>query len=66
MFARACGNRCCDRLPCDRYGKVTWAKGCAINSQDTTGFAAAIAAVGQADISVFVGGLDQSQECVVT
>ena len=41
---------------------IIYAQGCDINSNDTSGFAAAIAAAEQADVVVFVGGLDNTQE----
>jgi beta-glucosidase len=42
--------------------KVGYAKGCDINSVDTSGFAAAAALAASSDVVVYVGGLDQSQE----
>lgn len=42
--------------------KVTYVKGCEINSTSTTGFNAALTAADQADYVIFVGGLDQTQE----
>jgi xylan 1,4-beta-xylosidase len=42
--------------------EVTYALGCDIDSEDTEGFAAALAAVSGADATVLVMGLDQSQE----
>jgi len=42
--------------------KVLYAKGCDINSTDTTGFAAAVSYAQSADVVVFCGGLDPSQE----
>lgn len=42
--------------------QVEFAPGCAINSTDTMGFAAARAAAMASDVVVFVGGLDQTQE----
>ncbi|MEJ2738111.1 MAG: glycoside hydrolase family 3 C-terminal domain-containing protein, partial [Anaerolineae bacterium] len=39
-----------------------YAKGCDINSDDTSGFAAAIEAARNSDVVVFVGGLDSTQE----
>ena len=45
-----------------RGAKVTHVKGCDIASNSTTGFAAAVAAAQDADVVLFVGGLDQSQE----
>ena len=41
---------------------VVYAKGCDINSADTSGFDQAIAAARAADVVVFVGGLDNTQE----
>jgi beta-glucosidase len=41
---------------------VVYAKGCDINSADTSGFDQAIAAARTADVVVFVGGLDNTQE----
>ena len=41
---------------------VVYAKGCDINSADTGGFDRAIAAARAADVVVFVGGLDNTQE----
>lgn len=42
--------------------RVRYAKGCDINSNDTSGFAAAVAAARGADAVLFFGGLDPSQE----
>lgn len=42
--------------------KVIYEKGCDINSQDTTGFEPAIAAAKEAEVVIFVGGLDSTQE----
>lgn len=42
--------------------RVRYAKGCDINSTDTIGFAAAVTAVTGADVVLFFGGLDPSQE----
>ncbi|MCR5889135.1 glycoside hydrolase family 3 C-terminal domain-containing protein [Hymenobacter sp. J193] len=42
--------------------KVYYAKGCDINSIDTTGFRAATELARQADVVVFAGGLDLTQE----
>jgi len=42
--------------------KVTYARGCDINSDDTSGFAPAIEAAQKAEVVVFVGGLDNAQE----
>lgn len=42
--------------------KVSYLKGCDINSADTSGFPAARLLAKQADVVVFVGGLDPSQE----
>eukprot|EP00898_Chlorokybus_atmophyticus_P003501 jgi/Chlat1/4151/Chrsp27S04230 len=44
------------------YAKVVYEKGCDINSQDREGFAAAIQAAAQTDVTVLVMGLDQSEE----
>jgi len=41
---------------------IHYAKGCDINSDDTDGFPAAIEAARNADVVVFVGGLDDTQE----
>jgi beta-glucosidase len=43
-------------------GKVQYAKGCDINSADTSGFSSAVAIARNADAVVFCGGLDQTQE----
>ncbi len=42
--------------------KVVYVKGCEINNNDTSGFAAARIVAASADVVVFVGGLDPSQE----
>lgn len=42
--------------------KILYAKGCDINSNDTSGFAAARSAAASADVVIFVGGLDPTQE----
>ncbi len=42
--------------------RVIYAKGCDINSSDTTGFQAAVNAAASADYVVYVGGLDGTQE----
>lgn len=42
--------------------KVLYAKGCDINSADTSGFADAVAAAKAADVVIYCGGLDPSQE----
>ena len=42
--------------------RVMYAKGCDINSADTTGFAAALSAASGADYVVYFGGLDGTQE----
>ncbi len=42
--------------------KVGYLKGCDINSTDTSGFQAARALAKDADVAIFVGGLDPSQE----
>ena len=41
---------------------IHYAKGCDINSDDTSGFPAAIEAARNSDVVVFVGGLDDTQE----
>ncbi len=41
---------------------VQYAKGCDINTSDTSGYAAALAAASGADAVIFCGGLDPSQE----
>ncbi|MEK6650948.1 MAG: glycoside hydrolase family 3 N-terminal domain-containing protein, partial [Bacteroidota bacterium] len=43
-------------------GKIVYARGCDINSADTSGFAEARIAAAAADLVVFVGGLDPTQE----
>ena len=42
--------------------KVYYAKGCDINSSDTSGFAGAVNYARSADVVIYCGGLDQSQE----
>jgi len=42
--------------------KVFWAKGCDINSNDTSGFALATTYASLTDVVVYVGGLDGTQE----
>jgi beta-glucosidase len=42
--------------------KVSYAKGCEINSADTSGFAAAAALAATADVVIYCGGLDGAQE----
>ncbi len=42
--------------------KVAYAKGCDINSTDTSGFQAARNIAENSDLVIFMGGLDQSQE----
>jgi beta-glucosidase len=42
--------------------KILYAKGCDINSTDTSGFAAAINVARNSDVIIFIGGLDQTQE----
>ncbi|MDD8016926.1 MAG: glycoside hydrolase family 3 C-terminal domain-containing protein [Bacteroidota bacterium] len=42
--------------------KVAYLKGCDINNSDTSGFAAARIVAAAADVVIFVGGLDPSQE----
>ncbi len=41
---------------------IIYARGCDINSDDTSGFAPALEAAQEADVVVFVGGLDNTQE----
>jgi beta-glucosidase len=41
---------------------IHYAKGCDINSDDTSGFPAAIEAARNSDVVIFVGGLDGTQE----
>jgi beta-glucosidase len=41
---------------------IHYAKGCDINSEDTSGFEAALDAARNSDVVVFVGGLDATQE----
>ncbi len=41
---------------------IRYAQGCDINSDDTSGFAAAITAASSSDVVIFVGGLDDTQE----
>ena len=42
--------------------KVAYAKGCDINSTSISGFTAALDIAAQADVVIFFGGLDQTQE----
>ena len=42
--------------------RVRYARGCDINSSDTAGFAAAVSAASGADVVLFFGGLDPTQE----
>jgi len=42
--------------------RVTYARGCDINSADTSGFGAALQAAANADVVIFCGGLDGGQE----
>jgi beta-glucosidase len=42
--------------------KVLYAKGCDINSTDTSGFAAAVNYAKSTDVVIYCGGLDQTQE----
>jgi beta-glucosidase len=42
--------------------KVLYTRGCSINSQDTSGFSAAVNYASGADVVIYCGGLDQSQE----
>jgi beta-glucosidase len=41
---------------------LTYVKGCDINSDDRSGFPAAVAAARNADVVIYVGGLDNTQE----
>jgi beta-glucosidase len=41
---------------------INYAKGCEINSADTSGFPAAVQAARNTDVVIFVGGLDGTQE----
>jgi beta-glucosidase len=41
---------------------IRYSKGCDINSDDTSGFPAAVEAARDSDVVVFVGGLDSTQE----
>ncbi len=43
-------------------GKVLYAKGCDINSTNTSGFGEAINVAKNSDVVIYFGGLDQSQE----
>jgi len=42
--------------------KVTAVQGCAINNNDTSGFAAAVTAAQNSDFTVYVGGIDEGVE----
>ena len=42
--------------------KVTYVQGCAVDSRDTSGFDAAVAAAKAADYTIYVGGLTEQQE----
>ncbi len=44
------------------WSKLSYARGCDINSDDTSGFAEAIAAATEADVVIYIGGLDFYQE----
>ncbi len=48
----------------DRLGseRVSWAKGCDINSSNTAGFSEALSLAAAADVVIFFGGLDETQE----
>ena len=41
---------------------IVYVPGCSIAENDTSGFAAAIAAAAKADLTIYVGGLNQTQE----
>jgi beta-glucosidase-like glycosyl hydrolase len=45
-----------------KYAKVNYVQGCDISQNDTSGFADAVKAAGEADATVVIVGLDQSQE----
>ena len=42
--------------------KVLYVPGCEVNSQNTSGFSAAVAAAKQADVVVYMGGLTENEE----
>jgi beta-glucosidase len=42
--------------------KVLYSKGCDINSNNTSGYTDALTKAAEADVVIFIGGLDQSQE----
>lgn len=51
-----------DALNTQLPGKVQYAKGCEIDSEDTSGFSEAASIVQMSTAAVLVVGLDQSQE----
>ena len=51
-----------DALNAESNIKVVYARGCEVNSRNTSGFDAAIAAAQQADVVVYMGGLTESEE----
>ena len=51
-----------DAFRAERNVKVTYVRGCAVDSQDTSGFDAAVAAAKAADYTVYLGGLTEQQE----
>ena len=51
-----------DALRAESNIQVLYVQGCEVNSQNTTGFDAAITAAKQADVVVYMGGLTESEE----
>ena len=51
-----------DALNAESGITVQYVQGCEVNSQNTTGFDAAVAAAGQADVVVYMGGLTEAEE----
>ena len=51
-----------DALNAEPNVAVLYAMGCEVNSQNTTGFDAAVAAAKQADVVVYMGGLTEAEE----
>ena len=51
-----------DALTAEPGVTVLYAAGCEVNSQNTSGFAAAVAAAAQADVVVYMGGLTEAEE----
>lgn len=45
-----------------KWGNVKYAQGAAINSQDTSGFSAALSAASSSDVIVYLGGIDITVE----